>query len=108
MDRIDSVEVFILKAPLGKAKFWSSQSSFPERNSLLVRITSGDLSGWGEAGQYGPPEPVASAIKVRQERRSVCTTLRQEGRSVCTTLRQERRSVCTTLTTLRMSWPRES
>ena len=66
MDRIDSVEVFILKAPLGKAKFWSSQSSFPERNSLLVRITSGDLSGWGEAGQYGPPEPVASAIKVRQ------------------------------------------
>ena len=32
---IDSVEVFILKAPLGKAKFWSSQSSFPERNSLL-------------------------------------------------------------------------
>jgi len=63
MDRIDSVEVFILKAPLGKAKFWSSQSSFPERNSLLVRITSGDLSGWGEAGQYGPPEPVASAIK---------------------------------------------
>ena len=32
---IDRVEVFILKAPLGKAKFWSSQSSFPERNSLL-------------------------------------------------------------------------
>ena len=34
---IDRVEVFILKAPLGKAKFWSSQSSFPERNSLLGR-----------------------------------------------------------------------
>ena len=67
MDRIDSVEVFILKAPLGKAKFWSSQSSFPERNSLLVRITSGGECGWGEAGQYGPPEPVASAIKVRLE-----------------------------------------
>ena len=28
----------------------------------LVKITSGDVSGWGEAGQYGPPEPVASAI----------------------------------------------
>ena len=35
MARIESVDVFILKAPLGKAKFWSSQSSFPERNSLL-------------------------------------------------------------------------
>ena len=68
MHRIESVEVFILKAPLGKAKFWSSQSSFPERNSLLVRITSGGEAGWGEAGQYGPPEPVASAIKVRLEK----------------------------------------
>ncbi|CAL4149353.1 unnamed protein product [Meganyctiphanes norvegica] len=62
-DRIDSIEVFILRAPLGKAKFWSSQSPFPERNSLLVKITSGDISGWGEAGQYGPPEPVAAAIE---------------------------------------------
>ena len=32
--------------------------------SCQVRIASGGLSGWGEAGQYGPPEPVASAIKV--------------------------------------------
>jgi len=63
MGTIDKIDVFILKAPLGKAKFWSSQSSFPERNSLLVKISSGELSGWGEAGQYGPPEPVASAIK---------------------------------------------
>jgi len=62
-DKIDSVEVFILRAPLGKAKFWSSQSSFPERNSLLVKIRSGDTVGWGEAGQYGPPEPVAAAIE---------------------------------------------
>jgi len=62
-DKIDKVEVFILRAPLGIAKFWSSQSSFPERNSLLVKITSGDLAGWGEAGQYGPPEPVAAAIE---------------------------------------------
>ena len=69
-DVIEKIEVFILRAPLGKAKFWSSQASFPERNSLLVKITSSGrnddgkhLSGWGEAGQYGPPEPVASAIE---------------------------------------------
>ena len=24
----------------------------PKRNSLLVKITSGDTTGWGEAGQY--------------------------------------------------------
>ncbi len=62
-DKIDKVEVFILRAPLGKARFWSSQASFPERNSLLVKITSGSRVGWGEAGQYGPPEPVATAIE---------------------------------------------
>ena len=69
-DAIDKVEVFIIRAPLGKAKFWSSQASFPERNSLLVKITSSGVNeegqplvGWGEAGQYGPPEPVASAIE---------------------------------------------
>ena len=69
-DVIERIEVFILRAPLGKAKFWSSQASFPERNSLLVKITSSGcndegkkLVGWGEAGQYGPPEPVASAIE---------------------------------------------
>ena len=69
-DVIEKIEVFILRAPLGKAKFWSSQASFPERNSLLVKITSSGcndegthLIGWGEAGQYGPPEPVASAIE---------------------------------------------
>ena len=69
-DVVEKIEVFILRAPLGKAKFWSSQASFPERNSLLVKITSSGyndcgekLTGWGEAGQYGPPEPVASAIE---------------------------------------------
>jgi len=61
--KIEKVEVFILKAGLGKEKFWSSQASFPERNSLLVKVTAGDKYGWGEAGQYGPPEPVAAAIK---------------------------------------------
>mmetsp|Transcript_30093 Transcript_30093/g.52873 ORF Transcript_30093/g.52873 Transcript_30093/m.52873 type:complete len:445 (+) Transcript_30093:175-1509(+) len=61
-DLIDKLELFILRAPLGKKRFWSSQATFPERNSLLVKITSGDLVGWGEAGQYGPPEPVATCI----------------------------------------------
>eukprot|EP00467_Chlorarachnion_reptans_P012357 CAMPEP_0114532082 /NCGR_PEP_ID=MMETSP0109-20121206/26458_1 /TAXON_ID=29199 /ORGANISM="Chlorarachnion reptans, Strain CCCM449" /LENGTH=419 /DNA_ID=CAMNT_0001715087 /DNA_START=54 /DNA_END=1314 /DNA_ORIENTATION=+ len=61
---IEKIELFILRAPLGSKKFWSSQSSFPERNSLLVKITTKDgLQGWGEAGQYGPPEPVATAIE---------------------------------------------
>jgi len=62
-ETIDRVEVFILRAPLGKAKFWSSQSAFPERNSLLVKVSAGNISGWGEAGQYGPPEPTAAAIE---------------------------------------------
>jgi len=61
--KIDSVETLTLRAGLGKQKFWSSQASFPERNSLLVKITAGGQVGWGEAGQYGPPEPVAAAIK---------------------------------------------
>ena len=32
-----NVQVFILRVPLGPDRFWSSQSAFPERNSLLVR-----------------------------------------------------------------------
>ncbi len=61
--RISSVEPIILRAPLGAARFLSSQSSFPERNSLLLRIeTDCGLVGWGEGGQYGPPEPVAACI----------------------------------------------
>lgn len=49
--------------PLGDKTFYSSQAAFPERNSLLVRIeTDNGLVGWGEGGQYGPPEPVASCI----------------------------------------------
>jgi len=63
-DKIDKIEVFMMRSPpLGKAKFWSSQTAFPERNSMLVKVTSGDLSGWGEAGHYGPAEPVAAAIE---------------------------------------------
>jgi len=61
--KITRIETFLLKAPLGEQRFWSSQTSFPERKSLLVRVdTDAGLSGWGEAGQYGPAEPVASQI----------------------------------------------
>lgn len=61
--RISSVEPIILRAPLGPARFLSSQSIFPERNSLLLRIkTDCGRVGWGEGGQYGPPEPVAACI----------------------------------------------
>ena len=60
---INSIETFVLKAPTGDKSFYSSQAPFPERTSLLVRIsTDSGLTGWGEGGQYGPAEPVASAI----------------------------------------------
>lgn len=60
---IRKVETFILRVPLGKKTFFSSQCAFPERNSLLVKITTDEgVYGWGEGGQYGPPEPVKSAI----------------------------------------------
>ena len=62
--RIRVVEPVILRAPLGAGRFLSSQSMFPERNSLLVRIeTDCGLVGWGEGGQYGPPEPVAACVQ---------------------------------------------
>jgi len=61
--KIRKVETFILRTPLGKERFYSSQCAFPERNSLLVRIeTDEGVFGWGEGGQYGPPEPVAACI----------------------------------------------
>ena len=60
---ISKVETFILRVPLGSRTFRSSQARFPERNSLLVRITTSDgIVGWGEGGQYGPPGPVAACI----------------------------------------------
>ncbi len=60
---IQTIETFALKVPIGAKTFYSSQARFPERNSLLVKITTDDgLVGWGEGGQYGPGEPVASAI----------------------------------------------
>lgn len=61
--KIQTIETLALKVPIGAKTFYSSQARFPERNSLLVKITTEDgLVGWGEGGQYGPGEPVASAI----------------------------------------------
>lgn len=61
--KIDRLETFLLKVPLGKGRFYAAQSQFPERTSLLVRIsTDAGLVGWGECGQWGPGEHVASLI----------------------------------------------
>jgi D-galactarolactone cycloisomerase len=62
--KITRIDTLILKAPLtSKEKFWSSQATFPERKCLLVRVeTDAGIIGWGEGGQYGPAEPVASQI----------------------------------------------
>ncbi|MEV7429871.1 mandelate racemase/muconate lactonizing enzyme family protein [Nocardioides sp. NPDC092400] len=61
--KIARITTHVLRVPLGDLHFYSSQAAFPERTSLLVRIESDNgLVGWGEGGQYGPPEPVASAI----------------------------------------------
>ena len=62
--KIDRVETFVLKAGLGAERFYSSQAAFPERTSLLVRLTTSEgLVGWGEGGQYGPAEPVRTCIE---------------------------------------------
>ncbi|MDN5658550.1 mandelate racemase/muconate lactonizing enzyme family protein [Brevibacterium sandarakinum] len=64
MLKIDRIETFVLKTPLGRERFFSSQASFPERTSLLVRLTTSEGEvGWGEGGQYGPPEPVQTCIE---------------------------------------------
>jgi D-galactarolactone cycloisomerase len=61
--RIAAIDTFLLKAPLGKERFYWSQRDCPERTSLLVRIrTDSGLEGWGECGQYGPGEPPAAFI----------------------------------------------
>jgi D-galactarolactone cycloisomerase len=61
--KIRSVLSYILRVPLGDKTFYSSQTAFPERNSYLVRVeTDAGLVGWGEGGQYGPPEPVAACV----------------------------------------------
>jgi D-galactarolactone cycloisomerase len=61
--KVKSVSSHILPTPLRAQKFYSSQAAFPERNSYLVRVeTDSGLVGWGEGGQYGPPEPVAACV----------------------------------------------
>lgn len=61
--KIKRVSTYVLRAPLGAQRFYSSQAAFPERNSLLIRIeTDSGIVGWGEGGQYGPPDPVQAAI----------------------------------------------
>ena len=61
--KIQSIETYVLRMPLGERKFYSSQCAFPERNSLLVAVrTDTGLCGWGEGGQCGPAQPVASCI----------------------------------------------
>ncbi len=62
--KITGVSTYILRVPLGEKRFYSSQCAFPERNSLLVKIeTDEGICGWGEGGQYGPPEPVKACIE---------------------------------------------
>src|SRR4051812_6296781 len=61
--KITQIRTIVARVPLGGQRFLSSQCAFPERNSLLVRVdTDEGIFGWGEGGQYGPPEPVASCI----------------------------------------------
>ena len=61
--QITKITTRVLKTPLGKERFYSSQAAFSERTSLLVRLdTDAGLVGWGEGGQYGPPEPVATCV----------------------------------------------
>ena len=61
--KIANIETFLLKVALGSARFYSSQCAFPDRSSLLVKITTDSgICGWGECGQYGPGEPISAAI----------------------------------------------
>ncbi len=62
--KIIGIKTYILRVPLGEKRFFSSQCAFPERNSFLVRVETDDgLYGWGEGGQYGPPEPVCACVE---------------------------------------------
>lgn len=62
--RIAKIGTYILRHRLEEQKFLSSQCVFGDRNSMLVRIETDDgVEGWGEGGQYGPPEPVATMVE---------------------------------------------
>lgn len=63
--KIEDVKIFLLKVPIEKERFYSSQCAFSNRKSLLVQVkTDNGLSGWGECGQYGPGEPVATFVEM--------------------------------------------
>jgi D-galactarolactone cycloisomerase len=54
--KILDIKTFILKSPL-EEPFSSASMYFDHRSSLLVKvITDEGIIGWGEAGQFGPPE----------------------------------------------------
>ncbi len=79
--KITAIKVFVLRVPLGSRRFYSSQCAFPERNSLLVRIESASGQvGWGEGGQYGPPEPLAACIKYVLAPRLMGRSIHEVGR----------------------------
>jgi D-galactarolactone cycloisomerase len=60
---ISRITTHILRTSIAERTFYSSQAKFPERNSLVVKIEADNgLVGWGEGGQYGPPNPVASCV----------------------------------------------
>jgi D-galactarolactone cycloisomerase len=62
--KISKITTYILRVALGNERFFSSQCEFPDRNSFLVKIeTDSGLVGWGEGGQYGPPEPVDACVR---------------------------------------------
>lgn len=79
--KITAVKTFIVRVPLGQERFWSSQYAFPERTSTLVRIEAdAGLVGWGEGGQHGPGEPVASCIDSVLAPRIIGDDPREHGR----------------------------
>ena len=54
--KVVDIKTYTLKAPLQES-FASSSMHFNHRNALLVKIiTDEGIVGWGEAGQFGPPE----------------------------------------------------
>ena len=62
--KITSVQTFILRVPLGKERFYLLAVASPSVTVYCsVRVEAKDgFVGWGEGGQYGPPEPVAACI----------------------------------------------
>jgi len=61
--RIERIETYVLKAPLGGARFYSSQGPFFERTGLLVRLTTDSgLAGWDESGVSMPVEHLATYV----------------------------------------------